>query len=56
MGYRSKVRGYGLAVGIGENLFWGSYSGSFGEMSYWDDIPPKRSNDELESQGACHEG
>ena len=27
-----------------------------GEMSYWDDIPPKRSKDELESLGACHEG
>ena len=26
------------------------------EMSYWDDIPPKRSKDELEPLGACHEG
>lgn len=25
-------------------------------MSYWDDIPPKRSKDELEPLGACHEG
>ena len=27
--FRGK-RGYGLAMGIGENLFWGSCSGSFG--------------------------
>ena len=27
----------------------------FGEVSYWDDIPPKRSKVELESLGACHE-
>ena len=27
-----------------------------GEISYWDDIPPKREKDELESLGACHEG
>lgn len=27
-----------------------------GEMSHWDDIPPKRGNDELESLGACHDG
>ena len=26
----SDVRGYGLAVRKGENLFWRSYSGSFG--------------------------
>ena len=25
-----------------------------GEMSCWDDIPPKREKDELESLGACH--
>ena len=24
-------------------------------MSYWDDLPPKRSKDELEPLGACHE-
>ena len=28
----------------------------WGEMSCWDDIPPKRSKDELEPLGACHEG
>ena len=27
-----------------------------GEMSNWDDIPPKRSKDELEPLGAYHEG
>ena len=25
-------------------------------MSCWDDVPPKRSKDELEPPGACHEG
>ena len=27
-----------------------------GEVSCWDDIPPKRSKTELEPLGACHEG
>ena len=27
-----------------------------GEMSCWDDIPPKRSKDELEPLNAYHEG
>ena len=27
-----------------------------GEMFCWDDMPPKRSKDELEPPGACHEG
>ena len=27
-----------------------------GEMSCWDDISPKRSNDELKPLGTCHEG
>ena len=27
-----------------------------GEMSCWDDMPPKRNNDELEPPGACDEG
>ena len=26
------------------------------KMSCWDDITPKRSKDELEPLGACHEG
>ena len=43
---------------------WGegkTYSGVLaqailGEMSYWDDILPKRSKDEWELLGVCHEG
>ena len=27
-----------------------------GEVSCWDDIPPKRSKTEFEPLGACHEG
>ena len=27
-----------------------------GEMSYWDDIPPKGSKNELGPLGACHKG
>ena len=27
-----------------------------GEVSRWNDIPPKRSKTELEPLGACHEG
>ena len=27
-----------------------------GEMSCWDAMPPKRSKDDLEPPGACHEG
>ena len=30
VGYRSEVRGYGLAVGRGESLFWDSCLSSFG--------------------------
>ena len=55
----SWVRGHGLAVGrereretysrvLTQALLW--------EMSYLDDMPPKRSKDELEPPGACHEG
>ena len=51
------VRGHGLVVGRRKKpilefllkLFWG-------ECSNWDDMPPKRSKDELESPGACNEG
>ena len=43
---------------------WGegrAYSGIstqtlLGEISYWDDIPLKRRQDELEPLDACHEG
>jgi len=41
--------------GEGKRLFWGFRSNSFGEMSYWDDIPPKRGKYELDSLGAYHE-
>ena len=27
-----------------------------GEISYWNDIPPKRGKHELESLGACYKG
>ena len=30
LGHGSEVRGHGLTVGRGENLFWDSCSGSFG--------------------------
>ena len=56
MGHGSEVREHSLMMGRGENLFWGSCSGFFGEMSCCNDIPTKRSKDELESLGACHEG
>ena len=49
-------RGHGLAMGRGENLFWVSAQALLGEMSCWDDIPPKSSKDELKPLGACHEG
>ena len=55
--------GHGPEVREGMVRQWGqggAYSGVpiqtlWGEMSYWDDIPPKRGKDELESLGACHE-
>ena len=49
-------RGYSLAMGRRKSLFWGSYLDSFGVMSCWDDLPPKRSMDKLEPLGACYEG
>ena len=49
-------RGYGLAVGRGKKTYSGVLAQVLlGEMSCWDDMPPKRSNDELELLGACHE-
>ena len=56
VGHGSEVKRYGLAKGRRENLLQGSCSDSFGEMYCWDDIPPKRSKDELEPLAACHEG
>ena len=51
-------KGHSLAVGRGKKK---TYSGVLaqallGEMSCWDDIPPKKSKDEWEPLGACHEG
>ena len=57
MGHGSEVR---------ESIIWRwgegkAYSGVpahilLGVMSCWDDIPPKKRKDKLESLGACHEG
>ena len=57
VGHGSKVKeGMVWWWGEKENLFWSSYSSSFGEMLCWDDIPPKRGKYEIESLGACHRG
>ena len=52
------VRGHGLAVGREKKK---TYSGVLthallGEMPCWNNMPPKKSKDELEPSGACHEG
>ena len=53
----SWVRGHGLAVGNGKKPIIGFLLRLFlGEMSCWDDMPPKRSKDELEPPSTCHEG
>ena len=40
-----------------EGAYYGVPAQTFlGEMSCWDDIPPKRENGELELLGACHKG
>ena len=53
----SWVKGHGLAVGRGKKTYSGVLAQALlGEMSCWDDMPPKRSKDELEPPGACHEG
>ena len=56
MGHRSEVR-EGMVWWWGEGK---AYSGVLaqvllGEISCWDDIPLKRSKDELKPLGACHE-
>ena len=54
----SWVRGHGLAVGRGikKKTYYGVIAQALlGEMFCWDDMPPKRSKDELEPPGACHE-
>ena len=58
------VVGHGSEVREGMVWRWGegkAYSRVLaqillGEMSCWDDMPPKRGKDELEPLGACHEG
>ena len=55
---RSWVRGKKAWFGGGERgktYFKVLTQALFGEVSCWDDIPPKRSKVELESLGACHE-
>ena len=53
----SWVRGHGLAVGREKETYSGILAQALlGEMSYCNDIPPKRSKDKLEPPGACHEG
>ena len=45
----SWVKGHGLAVGRGKKTYSGVLAQALlGEMSCWDDMPPKRSKDELE--------
>ena len=59
----TRVVGHGSEVKKGKVWWWGegkAYSRVLaqtllGEMSYWDDILPKRGKDELEPLGACHE-
>ena len=56
---RSWVRGKKAWLGGGERgktYFKVPARALLGEMSCWDDIPPKRSKAELESLGACHKG
>ena len=46
-----------MAVGKGKKTYSRVLAQALlGEMSCWDDMPPKRSNDELEPLGAYHEG
>ena len=42
--------------GEGKTYFGVPTQALLGEMSYWDDISPKGSKDELGPLGACHEG
>jgi len=60
----TRVVGHGLKVRVGMVWWWeegGAYSRVpaqtlLGQMSCWDNIPPKSGKDELESLGAYHEG
>ena len=48
-------KGYGLAVGRKGEVYSGVPAlALFGEISCWDDIPPKRGKNELESLGAYY--
>ena len=42
--------------GEGKTYFGVPAQAFLGEMSCWDDMSPKREEDELESLGVCHEG
>ena len=56
---RSWVRGKRAWFGggkRGKTYFEVPTQALLGEVSCWDDIPPKRSKAELESLGACNEG
>ena len=49
-------RGHGLAVGR-EKTYFGVFARALlEEMSCWDNMPPKRSKDELEPLDACYKG
>ena len=49
------IRRCGLAIGRRREFILGfSLKTLLGEMSYWDDISPKRSKHELESLVACY--
>ena len=60
----TRVVGHGSKIREGMAWWWGEKKTHFQvltqillrEMSCWDDIPPKRRNEELEPLGACHEG
>ena len=55
-GHGSEVRGHGLAVERGKNLFWGSCSGSFGGSVLLGWHTTQRGKFELEPLSAYHEG
>ena len=57
VGHRSEVR-EGMVWWWGEGKAYSRVLAQIllGEMSYWDDMPPKRGKDELEPSGACHKG
>ena len=64
--YPSNIGEVGYGSEVREGMVWqwgegGAYYGFpaqtlLGEMSCWNDIPPKRGKHELESLGACYRG